>query len=74
MGDVLAAMKLSDEAEVAYQDALGSAGALGDLESQAAAHAGLWRVTRDEEHLKQALELYKRLGDEVAAEALRGKQ
>jgi len=71
MGDVLAAIKLSDEAQVAYQDTLGSAGALGDLESQAAAHAGLWRVTRDENHLEQALRLYARLGDEGAVQALR---
>jgi len=76
MGDVLAAIKLFDEAEAAYQDALQRAEPLGDLETQAAAHAGQWRVTRDEGRFEQALELYERLGDRITAEALReeGKQ
>ena len=63
-GDVLSAMKLPDEAEAAYQTALGRAEALGDLESQAAAHAGLWRITGDQNHLDRALALYQALGDE----------
>jgi tetratricopeptide (TPR) repeat protein len=73
MGDVLAAMKLSDEAEAAYRDALESARTLGDLESQAAAHAGLWRAMGVQDHLEQALALYEELGDEECAEALRGR-
>jgi hypothetical protein len=69
-GDVLSAMKLPDEAEAAYQLALERAEALGDLESQAAAHAGVWYVTEDEAHREKAVELYERLGDEVAIQAL----
>ncbi len=69
--DVLSAMKLPDEAEAAYQTALGRAEALGDLESQAAAHAGLWRITGGQNDPDQALELYDTLGDEAAIEALR---
>ncbi len=71
LGDVCVAIKLPDEANAAYQAALESAKALGDLESQAAAYAGLWRVWGYAEYLEQALELYERLGDEDAAEALR---
>ncbi len=69
-GDVLSAMKLPDEAEAAYQAALERAEALGDLESQAAAQAGLWYVTGDEVHREKAVELYERLGDEAAQQAL----
>jgi hypothetical protein len=69
MGDVLAAMSSTD-AESAYQTALQRAEALGDLESQAAACAGLWRAWGHEEYLEQALELYEKLGDEDAVEAL----
>lgn len=70
LGDVLAAMKLPDEAEAAYRAALQSAQALGDLESQAAACAGLWWVTGDAANRDKAIELYKQLGDERAIEAL----
>ena len=69
-GDVLSAIKLPDEAEAAYQAALERAEALGDLESQAAAQAGLWYVTGDEVHWEKAVELYERLGDEAAQQAL----
>jgi hypothetical protein len=69
-GDVPSAMKLPDEAEAAYQMALKQAEALGDLESQAAAHAGLWRVTGDDGHWDEAVELYEELGDEAAQQAL----
>jgi tetratricopeptide (TPR) repeat protein len=71
MGDMAAAMKLPDEAEAAHRAALGSAEAMGDLESQAAAYAGLWRIQGDKSYLERALELYERLGDEDTAEALR---
>jgi hypothetical protein len=69
-GDVLSVLKLSHEAEVAYQTALGRAEALGDIESQAAAHAELWRMTHDEVHWEEAVELYEQLGDETAQQGL----
>jgi hypothetical protein len=69
MGDLLTKMDLPD-AEEAYQAALSHAEALDDLESQAAAHAGLWRVTSDEVYRKKAVELYERLGDDAAQQAL----
>jgi hypothetical protein len=69
-GDMLSVMKLPNEAETAYQMALEQAEALGDLESQAAAHAGLWRVTGDEVHWDKAMELYTYLGDDAAQRAL----
>jgi hypothetical protein len=67
---MLLAMRLPDEAETAYQMALKQAKVLNDLESQAAAHAGLWRVTGDETHWEKAIELYEQLGDEVIQQAL----
>lgn len=72
LGDMSAAIKLPHEAETAYQAALQSAEVLGDLESQAAAHAGLWRVTGVQDHLKQALALCEELGDERCIETLTG--
>ena len=66
MGEVLAAMKLPDEAETAYRAALQSAESLGDKESQAAAHAGLWRVTGNAADRSEAIKLYEELGDENA--------
>jgi hypothetical protein len=69
MGDLLTKMDLPD-AEEAYQAALSHAEALDDLESQAAAYAGLWRVTSDETHWEDAMELYKHLGDAAAQQAL----
>jgi hypothetical protein len=71
MGDVLAAMKLPNEAEAAYQAVLQHAKALGDLESQAAAHAGLWRVTGSNEEWNEAVLLCETLGDKAQVEALR---
>ena len=73
-GDVLAAMKLPDEAQAAYGTTSQRAEALGDLECRAAAYAGLWRLKGDKGYLKQALELYERLGDDAAAEELREEQ
>ena len=70
MGDVLAAMKLFDEAEAVYQAALQRADALGDLEAQAAAYAGLWRLTGKETNREKAIALYEELGDKRAVEAL----
>jgi hypothetical protein len=70
MGDVLAAMKMFDEAEAVYQTALQRADALGDLEAQAAAYAGLWRLTGKETNREKAIALYEELGDKRAVEAL----
>jgi hypothetical protein len=70
-GDLLLAMQLPTEATQAYQSALNTAEALGDVESQAAAHAGLWRATGDEAHFDQAVTLYEALGDTTATAALR---
>lgn len=70
-GDLLLAMHLPTESESAYQSALISSEARGDLEAQAAACAGLWRVKGDEHHFDKALELYEALGDQAATEALR---
>ena len=68
-GDVLSAIKLPDEAEAAYRKALERAKGLGDLESQATAWAGLWRVTGYHRYLDQAIELYVQLGDKAAQQA-----
>jgi len=70
MGDVLAATKLPAEAEEAYHAALRHAKALGDLESEAEAQAGLWRVTGNEDRFQQARGLYEELGDQDAIQDL----
>lgn len=70
-GDLLAAMQLPDEAEAAYQTALGIAQAGGDLEAQAAVQVGLWQVTKDQTWLDEAMESYESLGDQEQADALR---
>jgi len=70
-GDLLLATQLPTEATEAYQSALNSAEALGDVESQAAAHAGLWRAMGDEAYFDQAVTLYEVLGDTAAVAALR---
>jgi hypothetical protein len=74
MGSTLAAMKLPEEAKAAYQMALERAESLGDLESQATAHAGLWRVTHNEDEFEQAIALYEQLGDQGAVKALEEEQ
>ena len=70
-GDLLREVCFPDEAVLAYQVALEQAETLGDKESQAAAHAALWRLMGDEAHLEQAVELYEELGDKGQAETLR---
>ena len=65
-GDVLLATKLSDEAKAAYQTALRNAESMDDMESQAAAHVGLWQVTGDTVYLDRAVALYDALGDKMA--------
>ncbi len=70
-GDVLTRIKLPSEARRAYQAALKSAGRLGDSESEASAHAALWRRTGDEALFNEAIKLYEQLGDAAQADALR---
>jgi len=69
MGDLLSKMD-SPDAEVAYGTALDLTEELSDVESQAAAHADLWRVTGEETHWYKAMELYKQLGDESGQQTL----
>jgi hypothetical protein len=71
MGDVLRAISLPDEAEAAYREALRQAQAVGDRASQAAAEAGLWRVTGEQARLDAALRLYEELGEQHEAATLR---
>jgi hypothetical protein len=71
IGDMLRAMSLSNEAVTAYKRAWQQAKRSGELESQAAAEAGVWRVTRDPAALKAAIKLYEDLGDQADADALR---
>jgi hypothetical protein len=71
IGDMLHAMRLPNEAEIAYQHALQQAKASGDRASQAAAEAGLWRVTSETTRLDAALVLYDHLGDMHEVTALR---
>jgi hypothetical protein len=73
MGDVLRAISLPDEAEATYQEALRQAEASGDRASQAAAEAGLWRVSGEQTRLDAALRLYEELGEQREAAALRGE-
>lgn len=61
-GDLLLAMRLSDEAIAAYRSALERAEALGDLESQAVAHEHLYELTDDVVHRDAAAKIYDRLG------------
>lgn len=61
-GDVLRAMQLSADALAACRVALARAEALGDLESQAAAHERLYELTDDAAHRDAAAEVYGRLG------------
>lgn len=70
MGDVAWAVSLPDEAEAAYSHAHLQAQDTGDRASQAAAAAGLWRVTGERDWLDAALRLYDELGDQREAKAL----
>lgn len=73
MGDVLHTIRLPNEAEAAYQHALEQAESTGDRASQAAAEAGLWRVTGEQARLEAALLGYEELGARREAEALRNE-
>jgi hypothetical protein len=76
-GDVLRETALSDEAAVAYQEALERAETLDDRESQARAHVGLARTLADKakvkQHYEQAIDLYEALGHKAQVDALRDK-
>lgn len=63
LGNVLTGMGLYTEAKDAYQSTLQSARALGDLESQAEAHAQLWRLNSSRDEYNQAVQLYQKIGD-----------
>lgn len=69
-GDLLLAMQLRNEAETAYQAALQRAMTLGERESEAMAHVGLWQASRDEQHLEAAIALYEMLGDQARLKVL----
>lgn len=73
MGDMFNAMSLSDEAASAYQSALQQATSSGDRASQAAAEAGLWRVTHDKAHYDAAVNFYQELGDQQELTNLRNQ-
>ncbi len=73
-GEALRAMRLPNEAEHAYQQALQQAEAQGNIEEQAAALAGLWYITDERNYFDKAISLYEELGDEQQAEALREAQ
>lgn len=69
-GDALWAMRLPTEAVQAYERARQQAEAQGNREEQAAALAGLWRVTDEQDYFDEALSLYEELGDTQQIEAL----
>lgn len=59
---LLAQLKLANEAATAYQAAKESATTLGDIESEAAAYAGLWCLVGDKAEADGALLRYQQLG------------
>jgi hypothetical protein len=61
-GEALTALKLWPEAQAAYESALTEARKINDIESQAAALAALWRLTRNPADVDNALALYTQLG------------
>jgi hypothetical protein len=73
-GEALRAMRLPNEAEQAYQRALQQAEAQGNREEQAAALAGLWYLTDEQDYFDEAIRLYDELGAREQAEALREAQ
>ncbi len=73
LGDVLAAMKLPNEGQAAYQVAIARAEALDDSYSRAVAHAQLWRMTREEQYREKAIKLYERVGDQEQIEFLKSE-
>jgi hypothetical protein len=72
LGDVLAKMKLWDEAENSYKNALAQAEKLQDLETQANALVALWRINpADQAKFDQALRIYEQIGAKDQSEQLR---
>jgi len=64
-------MKLWDEAQTEYKNALLQAQITGDLESQADAIAALWHITGDQSQLEQAINLYEKIGAQDKADNLK---
>ncbi|NJN95112.1 MAG: hypothetical protein HC875_13905 [Anaerolineales bacterium] len=62
---LLAQLKLANEAATAFQAAKESAAVLGDVESEAAAYAGLWCLVGDKAEADEALRRYQQLGHPV---------
>lgn len=73
-GHLLLATRLYSEAEIAYNNALTLATTLGDVETQAQAHIGLWHATKTITHFDKACTLYQQLGDEQAIANLQNEQ
>lgn len=63
-------LQLANEAQLAYQAALQSAEALGDLAGQADGQAGLWCLTGEASYKEQALIHYQQLNMEVDEQGL----
>lgn len=75
MGDVHAKMKLWDQAESAYQDAVDLAEKHGDLEVHADALAALWRLNPANQTLfDQAVSIFDEIGAKDTASALRDEK
>jgi uncharacterized protein HemY len=71
LGDVLAKMKLWDDASTAYVNARIQAETLQDLESQADALAALWRIDpANQTQFDQAISIYEQIGAKDKAERL----
>jgi hypothetical protein len=63
LGNLLALMRLPNEAAQAYAHALQTGEASGDLETQAEAYQHLWNIFGDDEYFDQAVRLFEELGD-----------
>lgn len=70
-GDVLAKMKLWDEAQAEYEVALSQAETLNDMESQANAFNALWHISSDQTQFDQAISIYETLGANDKAQRLK---
>jgi hypothetical protein len=70
-GFLLLEVKLPSEAEDALRTAYAEATELGDVETRAAAEAGLWWATSERSYLNKAIALYKELGATDMIEVLR---
>ncbi len=70
-GDILRNILLPHEAQASYEAALQQA--TDDLETQSAAHKGLWEVTRNKAHCETAIGLYESLGDTAQVKELQAE-